>query len=129
MCNNSAFQHCQCSNLTEEQCTVIEWTVGLTDLSVSLLCGIIILLLSLKLKSEVYNSAEKRMSLMLAIIIVLSAWDHCNDFVSMGWCVVALVINSFTPIVLLFYLSIVLAMLLLQIGAPMVPERWKQTPA
>ena len=125
MCNNSAFQ---CSNLTQEQCTVIEWTVGLTNLSVSLLCGVIILLLSLKLKSGVYNSAEKRMSLMLAIIIVLPALnlgslEIYNDFVPIGWCVVALVINSFTPTVLLFYLSIILAMLLLQIGAPMVPER------
>ena len=129
MCNNSAFQ---CSNLTQEQCTVIEWTVGLTDLSVSLLCGVIILFLSLKLKSGVYNSAVKRMSLMLAISLTLldlniGLLEIHNEFAPMGWCVVALVINSFTYTVFLFYLSIVLAMLLLQIGAPMVPERWKQT--
>ena len=129
MCNNSAFL---CLNLSQEQCTVIELSAGLTNLSVSLLCGVIILLLSLKLKSGVYNSAVKRMSLMFAITIVLSALNMgslqiYNDFAPMGWCVVAFVIDTFTLTAILFYLSIVLAMLLLQIGAPMVPERWKQT--
>ena len=129
MCNNSLFQ---CLNLTQEQCTVIEWTAGLTDLSVSLLCRVIILFLSLKLKSGVYNSAVKRMSFIFAISVTLSTLNFgfleiYNDFAPVGWCVLALVINTFTTIVLLFYLSIVLTMLLLQIGAPMVPERWKQT--
>ena len=69
---------------------------------------------------------------MLAIIIVLSALnlgslEIYNDFAPMGWCVVVFVIDTFTTTAFLFYLSIVLAMLLLQIGAPMVPERWKQT--
>ena len=129
MCNNSLFH---CFNLTQEQCTVIELSAGLTNLSVSLLCVVIILFLSLKLKSGVYNSAMKRMSLMLAISVTLSALNFgfleiYNDFAPVGWCVVALVIATFTTIVLLFYFSIVLTMLLLQIGAPMVPERWKQT--
>ena len=128
MCNNSVFQ---CLNLSQEQCTVIELSTGLTDLSVSLLCGVIILLLSLKLKSGVYNSAVKRMSLMLAICFALAAVDLgslkiYNDFAPLGWCVVAFFIDIFTLAAILFYLSIVLAMLLLQIGAPMVPERWKR---
>ena len=129
MCNNSFYQ---CFNLTQEQCTVIEWTTGLTDLSVSLLCGVIILFLSLKLKSGVYNSAVKRISLMLAIIIALSAVSLgslkiYDDFAPVGWCVGVFFIVIFTTTVLLFYLSIVLTMLLLQIWTPMVPERWKQT--
>ena len=129
MCNNSAFL---CLNLTQEQCTVIEWTTGLTDLSVSLLCVVIILFLSLKLKRKAYNSAVKRMSLMLAISVTLSTLNYglleiYNDFAPVGWCVVVLVIDIFTGAVILFYLSIVLTMLLVQIGAPMVPERWKQT--
>ena len=129
MCNNSLFL---CfDHLSQEQCTVIELSTGLTDLSVSLLCGVIILLLSLKLKSGVYNSAVKRMSLMLAINITLSTLNYglleiYNDFAPVGWCVVALVIDTFTTTATLFYLSIVLAMLLLQIGAPMVPQRWKR---
>ena len=129
MCNNSLFQ---CLNLSQEQCTVIELSAGLTDLSVSLLCVVIILLLSLKLKSGVYNSAVKRMSLIYAISVTLSALNYgalkiYNDFAPVGWCVVAFFIATFTTIVLLFYLSIVLAMLLLQIWTPMVPEQWKQT--
>ena len=129
MCNNSFYQ---CFNLTQDQCTVIELSAGLTNLSVSLLCGVIILFLSLKLKSGVYNSAVKRMSLIYAISVTLSTLnfgllDIYNDFAPVGWCVAALVIDTFTPTAILFYLSIVLAMLLLQIGAPMVPERWKQT--
>ena len=129
MCNNSAFL---CFNLTQEQCTDIELSVGLTDLSVSLLCVVIILFLSLKLKSGVYNSAVKRVSFIFAIFVTLSTLNFgfleiYNDFAPVGWCVVALVINTFTTIVLLFYLSIVLTMLLLQIWTPMVPERWKQT--
>ena len=129
MCNNSAFL---CLNLTQEQCTVIELSAGLTDLSVSLLCGVIILLLSLKLKSGVYNSSVKRVSFILAISVTLSALNAglleiYNDFAPVGWCVVAFFIDTFTTTAILFYLSIVLAILLLQIGAPMVPERWKQT--
>ena len=129
MCNNSLFL---CLNLTQEQCTIIERATGLTDLSVSLLCIVIILFLSLKLKRKAYNSPPKRISLMLAIIIALSAVSLgslkiYSDFSPVGWCVVAFFIFTFTTTVLLFYLSIVLAMLLLQIGAPMVPERWKQT--
>ena len=129
MCNNSAFL---CFNLTQDQCTVIELSTGLTNISVSLLCVVIILFLLLKLKSGVYNSAVKRMSLISAISLTLSTLTYglleiYNDFAPMGWCMVALVIFNFTITVLLFYTSIVLAMLLLQIGAPMVPERWKQT--
>ena len=128
MCNNSLYQ---CLNLSQEQCTVIELSTGLTDLSVSLLCVVIILLLSLKLKSGVYNSAVKRMSLISAISLTLSTLNYglleiYNDFAPVGWCMVALVIFNFTITVLLFYTSIVLAMLLLQIGAPMVPEWWKR---
>ena len=129
MCNNSLFL---CLNLSQEQCTVIEWTTGLTDLSVSLLCVVIILFLSLKLKSGVYNSAVKRVSFIFAISVTLSTISFgslkiYSDFAPVGWCVGAFFIATFTTTVLLFYFSIVLAMLLLQIGAPMVPERWKQT--
>ena len=129
MCNNSAFL---CLNLSQEHCTVIELSAGLTNLSVSLLCVVIILFLSLKLKSGVYNSAVKRVSFIFAISVTLSALNAglleiYNDFAPVGWCVVAFFIATFTTIVLLFYLSIVLAMLLLQIWTPLVPERWKQT--
>ena len=129
MCNNSFYQ---CFNLSQEQCTVIGRATGLTDLSVSLLCGVIILFLSLKLKRKAYNSPPKRISLMLAIIIALSAVSLgslkiYDDFAPVGWCVGVVFIIIFTITALLFHLSIALAMLLLQIGAPMVPERWKQT--
>ena len=129
MCNNSAFL---CLNLTQDQCTVIERATGLTNLSVSLLCVVIILFLSLKLKRKAYNSAVKRMSLISAISLTLSTLNYglleiYSDFAPVGWCMVALVMFNFTITMLLFYVSIVLTMLLLQIGAPMVPERWKQT--
>ena len=127
MCNNTAFL---CHNLTQGRCTQISLAAGITDLLVAVVCALLLLCLVLALKRGICDSPVKRLSLVLASCIILSALDHAtlelfDDFAPIGWCVAYVFIVIYTTSSILMYLSMVLVIFLLQISAPIVPEHWK----
>ena len=127
MCNNLAFQ---CLNLTQEQCTTVALTVGITDLVLFIVSTFTLLCLLLVLKRKAWNSPVKRLTLI--IITYICFWKFVDGLVELYddnlqrvWHKVFKVFIFYTLFAILFCMITLLAILLLQIGAAIVPGEWK----
>ena len=68
MCNITAFQ---CLNLTQQRCTEVPLTVGITDLVLSIVSTSLLLCLLLVLRKKAWNSPVRRLTLILTTCICL----------------------------------------------------------
>ena len=128
MCNNTAFQ---CVNLTQEQCTAVALVIGIVDLVISVISLSLLLCLLLILKRKAWNSPVKRLSLIIATSIGLSELVYAsvelyNDFLPVLWCQVFYMFSFCFVFSIILYLTVLVSILLFQIGAPIIPEHWKQ---
>ena len=128
MCNNSTVF--QCSNLTQEQCTTIALTIGITNLLLSIVSTSLLLCLLLVLKRKAWNSPVKQLTLILTTFIcatklVEAPMEWYNDILPGKWNKVFI---TYTVFSILSYLTVILAILLFKIGAAIIPGEWKHKP-
>ena len=128
MCNNTAFQ---CVNLTQEQCTEVALVIGIVNLVISVISLSPLLCLLLILKRKAWNSPVKRLSLIITTSIGLSELVYAsvkfyNDFLPVLWCQAFDMFSSYFVFSIILYLTGLVSILLFQIGAPIIPEHWKQ---
>ena len=127
MCNRTAYQ---CLNLSQEQCDVAALTSGITDLVVSVISISLLLGLLLGLRKEALNSPLKRLSIFLCTFYGLTIFMYAsvelyNDLLPEVWCEIYVFVEGYTIFTIFMYLNLIVALLLIQSGAPVIPGNWK----
>ena len=128
MCNNTAFH---CWNLSQEQCNVASLAIGITDLITPVISTSLLFGLLLSLRREAWNSPLKRLSLLLCAFfsvngLTLASVELYNDLLKGVWCEVFVFVVDYASCNISMYLIAVVALLLIQSGAPIIPGRWKR---
>ena len=131
MCNNSTVF--QSLNSTQEQCTTIALTRGITILLFSIVSTSLLLCLLLVLKRKAWNSPVKRLTLIPITFICATALVEASvilyyDILPGKWNKVFYFFTIYTDLSILSYLTVILAVLLFKIGAAIVPGEWKHKP-
>ena len=129
MCNGTAYQW-QCLNLSQEQCDVAAIASGITDLVVSVISLSLLLGLLLGLRKEAWNTPLKRLSIFLCtfygvVMLTNASVDLYNDLLPEVWCEVFVFVEGYTSLTIFMYLNLIVALLLIQSGAPVIPGNWK----
>ena len=127
MCNNTAFL---CMNLTQEQCNVAAMSNGIINLIIPVISTSLLLGLFLGLRREAWNSPLKRLSIFLFTFIgmyrlIFASVELYNDLLQESWCKVFFFAKEYSSLTISMYFIAVVALLLIQSGAPVVPEHWK----
>ena len=128
MCNNTAFL---CLNLSQEQCNVAAMANGITGLIIPVISTLLLLMgLLLGLRREAWNTPLKRISLLLCTFygvngLIFASVELYNELLPEVWCKVFFFATGYTSLTIFMYLIVVVALLLIQSGAPVVPEHWK----
>ena len=96
-----------------------------------ILCGLILASLLLILKKKAWKSPVKRLGLALtisfAIYLLTSAAINLSTPPPAGLCTVYVFFDACWSTLSLLYFNTLLFALLLQVSAPIIPERWKYT--
>ena len=126
MSNNTV----QC-NETQNQYRLTSLTVGMIGIVGVILCGLILASLLLILKKKAWESPVKRLGLALtislAIYLLTNAASNLSTPPPAGLCRVYVFFNVCWSTLFLLYFNTLLFALLLQVSAPIIPERWKYT--
>ena len=126
MSNNTV----QC-NETQNQYRITSLTVGMIGIVGVILCGLILASLLLILKKKAWESPVKRLGLALTISTALSSLTYAAINLSTpspaGLCRVNVFFEACWGTSTLLYFNTLLFALLLQVSAPIIPERWKHT--
>ena len=127
MCNNTAFL---CLNISQEQCNVAAMADGITDLTIPVISTSLLLGLFLGLRREAWNTPLKRLSLLLCTFFgiygfIFASVELYNELLPEVWCKVFFFAKEYSSLTISMYFIAVVALLLIQSGAPVVPEHWK----
>ena len=127
MCNSTAFL---CLNLSQEQCTTVALTTGVIDLVTSIISTSLLLCLLLVFKRKAWNRPVKRLTLMFATCFGLlefvdASVELYNNILQRMWVEVFFLLTYYTVFAILSYSTVILAILLFQIGVAIVPGEWK----
>ena len=126
-CNNTVF--C-CLNLSQDQCNAAAVANGIAGLIIPVISTSLLLGLFLGLRREAWNSPLKRLSLLLCTFygvngLIFASVELYNELLPEVWCKVFFFANSYSFLTISMYLVAVVALILIQNGAPIVPQHWK----
>ena len=124
MCNSTAFL---CMNPTQEQCNVAAISNGIMDVIISVISPSFLLGLLLSLRRKAWNSPLKRLSLLLCVFygVNFASVELYNDLLPEAWCKVFFFAKGYLSLTMTMYVIVIVALLLIQSGAPVVPQHWK----
>ena len=125
MSNNTV----QC-NETQSQYRLTSLTVGMIGILGVILCGSILASLLLILKQKAWESHVKRLGLALAISTALTSLTSAAINLSTppaGLCRTNVFFEACWGTLVLLYFNTLPFALLLQVSAPIIPDRWKHT--
>ena len=127
MCNDTVFY---CLNLSQEKCNIVTMANGITGLIIPVISTSLLLGLLLGLRREAWNTPLKRLSLLLCTFfgtngLVFASVELYNDLLPEVWCKVLFFATGYSSLSISMYFIAVVALLLIQSGAPIVPGHWK----